>query len=393
MSTPTTLGEDGHERHLDAAAEIAAAAASSVDELGSFPPAIEYLRSSGLLVPRDVTSSVELVTEIAQALGGECGSSALIWTMHGSQLFSIVRHLGHQPTRRRLFEEQPLIASVLAAAGAARRPATLGREGDHFVVRVDAGLASYTEQAGAFLVACQPSDGLREAVPEDTFVLVWADQVDAIDHGHPWTGLGIRAAGPREIAFSARVEATQLLCPVDIALANTMAPCAHTFWASAWLGSARRATSVARRACRGGRATPAHRTALAGLHSDLALLQSHVDVAGRRLRRHLAHDGAVVDAVTSIRLQYHFNELKIRASELAQSIVLGSLAVTGLRGYTRDTELSLERAVRDVLAAPLMISNHSMTHELSNLLMSPAFARSRMERRTALGRSDELDPS
>jgi acyl-CoA dehydrogenase len=56
---------------------------------------------------------------------------------------------------------------------------------------------------------------------------------------------------------------------------------------------------------------------------------------------------------------------KVEASELAVSIVLMALRVCGLSGYRTDTEFSIERLLRDVLSAPLMINNDRILANLA----------------------------
>ena len=49
--------------------------------------------------------------------------------------------------------------------------------------------------------------------------------------------------------------------------------------------------------------------------------------------------------------------LKVETSELAVEAVTCALRATGLSGYRNDGETSLGRHLRDVLSAPIMISN------------------------------------
>ena len=56
--------------------------------------------------------------------------------------------------------------------------------------------------------------------------------------------------------------------------------------------------------------------------------------------------------------------LKVDASELAVSCVTCALRATGLSGYRNDTDISIGRALRDVLSAPIMINNERI---LANL--------------------------
>ena len=63
---------------------------------------------------------------------------------------------------------------------------------------------------------------------------------------------------------------------------------------------------------------------------------------------------------------------KVQASELAVTVVLGALRACGLSGYRNDSEFSIGRLLRDVLSAPLMISNDRILSSLATTsLMTP----------------------
>ena len=51
------------------------------------------------------------------------------------------------------------------------------------------------------------------------------------------------------------------------------------------------------------------------------------------------------------------NLLKVNASELAVTTVMGALQACGLTGYRNDGEFSIGRHLRDVLSSPVMINN------------------------------------
>jgi acyl-CoA dehydrogenase len=51
------------------------------------------------------------------------------------------------------------------------------------------------------------------------------------------------------------------------------------------------------------------------------------------------------------------NMLKVNASELAISTVMGAMQACGIAGYRNDTEFSMGRHLRDILSSPIMISN------------------------------------
>jgi acyl-CoA dehydrogenase len=62
----------------------------------------------------------------------------------------------------------------------------------------------------------------------------------------------------------------------------------------------------------------------------------------------------------------------VQVSELAVSTVLTALRACGLSGYRNDTEFTIGRLLRDVLSAPIMISNDRiLTNLATSSLMTP----------------------
>ena len=57
------------------------------------------------------------------------------------------------------------------------------------------------------------------------------------------------------------------------------------------------------------------------------------------------------------------------ASRLAGEIINHAMLVCGILGYKNDTPFSIGRHMRDVLSAPIMISNDRIFGNMSNLLL------------------------
>ena len=72
-------------------------------------------------------------------------------------------------------------------------------------------------------------------------------------------------------------------------------------------------------------------------------------------------------ALASLEFQTMITMTKVEASELAANVVLSALRACGLSGYRCDGEFSIERNLRDILSAPIMIHNDRI---LANLAAS-----------------------
>ncbi len=77
-------------------------------------------------------------------------------------------------------------------------------------------------------------------------------------------------------------------------------------------------------------------------------------------------------AISSLEFQTMITLTKVQVSELAVTTVLTSLRACGLSGYRNDTEFTIGRLLRDVLSAPIMISNDRiLTNLATTSLMTP----------------------
>jgi acyl-CoA dehydrogenase len=77
-------------------------------------------------------------------------------------------------------------------------------------------------------------------------------------------------------------------------------------------------------------------------------------------------------AISSLEFQAMITLTKVQVSELAVTTVLTALRACGLSGYRNDTEFTIGRLLRDVLSAPIMISNDRiLTNLATTSLMTP----------------------
>ncbi len=82
----------------------------------------------------------------------------------------------------------------------------------------------------------------------------------------------------------------------------------------------------------------------------------------------LARFEAVADdpkALGALDFQTAITLTKVDASELAVATVLSAMRAAGLAGYRNDGEFTLGRHLRDILSAPIMISNDRILANVS----------------------------
>jgi acyl-CoA dehydrogenase len=159
----------------------------------------------------------------------------------------------------------------------------------------------------------------------------------------------------------------------EVIHAQTMVPTAHLLWGSVWAGIAAdatlRAQAFIRQAARQANGqlppgAPQFTKVIASLRTLRAMLGNSMRVYERCMDD--------PKALSALEFQSMITLTKVEASELALSIVLAAMRVCGLSGYRRDGDFSVERCLRDVLSAPIMINNERILANLaSTALVTP----------------------
>jgi acyl-CoA dehydrogenase len=355
----------------EAAAAVAAAHAEAVDRDGRFPrEAIDALRAQGLmsvLVPSALGGEGARLGEVADvcyALGRACASTAMIYAMHQTKVACLVRHGRgspyHERLLRRLGIQQLLLASSTTegnGGGNVRASAAaIDESGGRITLRREASVISYGAEADGVVTTARRS---ADAPASDQVLVAFLKEDYLLERTQGWETLGMRGTCSAGFVMTAAGEAEQVVPePYETIHSRTMTPVAHLLWASVWAGIAaaavERARGFTRAAARkaGGQLPPgaAHLTEAT---ASLATLRALIAGALRRFET-IADDGR---ALAAVGFQTEINLLKVEASERAVATVMSAMRATGLAGYRSDGEFSVGRHLRDILSAPVMISN------------------------------------
>lgn len=355
----------------DVGRRVAGPAADAVDREARFPSeaiaALAGARLLGSFVPVELGGQGATLAELAavcETLGRFCASTAMIYAMHQIEVVCLVRHGMSSSFFRSyladLARHQWLIASATSELGVGGDLRTsrcaVMREGDRVRITKQAPVISYGQEADAILLTARRAP---DAAPGDqVLVLLEKNDTELVCTGE-WDTLGMR--GTRSLGFA--LEAT---APVEAVLPDpfadvarrTMVPTSHVLWASVWLGTAADAVSRARafiraEARRAPGATPPGALRLAETVASLGTLQATVDAGLARVARSEADP----DQRDDLGFAIHMNNLKVEAARLAPAVVAQALGVCGISGYRRNSSFSVERHLRDVYSAALMISN------------------------------------
>jgi acyl-CoA dehydrogenase len=354
-----------------AAADVASRHAAAVDGDARFPSeafaAIREQRLLGLLIPSALggeEASPSEVAEVCYILGGACASTAMIFAMHQTKVACLVRHsrgvAWQEKLQRRIADEQLLMASST----------TEGNNGGNIrsseapVQRSDSGIS--LERIASVISYCEHADGIvttarrnENAPGSDQVLVAFTKENYSLERTQSWDTLGMRGTCSVGVILRAAGEADQVLPdPYERIHSQTMVPFAHMFWSSAWTGVAagavKRAREFVRAAARssGGKMPPAA-AHLTRARVNLETLRGAVTSTVRTFERYSRDP----DALNAFEVQTALNFLKVEASELAVTIVMGAMRACGLAGYRNDSDFSIGRHLRDILSSPIMINN------------------------------------
>lgn len=363
-----------------------ASAADSVDREARFPSeSFDALREAKLLaayVPVELGGLGVSTSDLAATcfeLGRRCASTGMIFAMHQIQVAAIQRHAESSSWFRdyltRLADEQRLIASATSEIGTGgdlnRSIAGLHAGGsDDVTFEKQAPVISYGEYADDLLTTVRRSIDAEES--DQVLVLSMADQ-HCLDRIGCWDTLGMRGTCSPGFSVSARVASAQVLAaPFSVIGAETMVPFSHLLWAEVWLGIATsafdRTRSFFRQRARGsGNGVPVGADRLSELMTDLSMLRAEVRSVLDLFEEADAEPGR--QRLSTMSFAVRINNLKIASSETAARICLDALSAIGIAGFRNDSPYSVGRQVRDILSAPLMVSNDRIHATNANLLL------------------------
>jgi acyl-CoA dehydrogenase len=369
-----------------AAADVARAHAAAADAEARFPAEafaeIRRQRLLGIMVPKALGgegASLADVADICFALGQACSSTGLIFAMHQIKMACIVRHVKDnaalQRILRRIAAEQFLMASSTTegqAGGNVRSSeAAVVPDGAHVTLERKATVISYAVDADGIVTTARRA---ADAAASDQVLLVLLKSDYTLERLQSWDTLGMRGTHSEGFTLRARAAADQIMPePYERIHAQTMVPFAHLLWGSVWAGIAAVATGKAQTFIRHAMRNSNGQTPPGAAHftqavSTLRTLRGVLSAAMRSYESVMSDE----KAIASLEFQSMITLTKVQVSELAATTVMSAMRACGLSGYRNDTEFSIGRHLRDVLSAPIMISNDRIMANLATTsLMTP----------------------
>ena len=358
-------------------AVIAATHAAAVDADSRFPTeAMDALKAEnllGILVPRELGgegASVADVVDVCYALGRACSSTGMIYAMHQVKAACIVNHgmdsTWHRSFMARMVEDQLLLASSTTegkGGGNVRASEAPVEHADGRIVLVrDASVISYGVEADALVTTARRA---ADADAADQVLVVLEKKNYVLEKTGGWDTLGMRGTCSAGFALKAVGNPNQIMPgPDSVIHSQTMVPSAHLMWAANWAGIAASAVDKARKFMRKAQRSGALPPGVPHFTQALANLRQLRALIAAMLSRYETIQGDA-KALTAIDFQTAIALLKVDASELAVQTVMNAMRATGLSGYRNDSDVSVGRALRDVLSSPIMINNDRILSSLT----------------------------
>lgn len=373
---PRMATRSARERATRVADDVAALWADEVDEAARFPSeAVDAMRSERLLsvaVPKELGGeglSLREVSEIARILGMRCAASGMIFAMHQTQIFSLIKHGDTEALRAfvaETAEKQLLLASATTELGiggdVSRSYCAVEDLGGHLLLIKNAPVISYGEHADAIVVTARRTP---ESQPNDQVLVVCRTSELTLERTTDWDTFGLR--GTCSLGYILRATSIPDMvasAPYSDVSTNTMLPVSHVVWSSVWLGIADAALEKARKYVRtAARKQPGKATPGALRLAEVAsTAQQFADLVGASADRYdravQAREGeAGFESTASVGFSLAMNNLKVTTSTTLVEIVGQAMLICGISGYREDSEYSLGRHLRDAHGAAVMVNN------------------------------------
>lgn len=347
-------------------ADVAGPAAADVDLRARFPhEAVDAFREAGLLaamVPVELGGMGARASEMAgavRAVAAHCCSSALVLAMHSMEISNLARHGTTEPLRelqREVAADQLLFANANSEVGVggdvSRSICALERADGRITLTKEALAISYGEYADIVVATARRTP---ESEP--------GDQVQAIirapelEPRSDWDALGLRGTCSRAFVLRAQID-ERLIYPVPFSMIGSSGGLQTQLLllSAVWVGVADAAAAKAHAYVR----AAAHRQP--GVTPPAALRLAELSGALGQSRALLGAMGQAIDAADAEGLDdpallSALRTLKVSTSRIGVDVARAALEICGIAGYRRDSELSVERLLRDAHGGLVMVSN------------------------------------
>lgn len=349
-----------------------AAFAESTDAGGGFPKnSIQLLRDNGymgMLIPKaygGLGCNYDSFSKVAQILSNACLSTGMIWAMHCQQVEIITRY-GAESLKSRILPKiargEMYVVSVTSDYQKKEKPSIL----------LETSTGAYIERYAPTVTGGAFGEGFMITIPvelnSNKTMIVFAERSQLeIQVGSLWKNhsMGMRGTESVSLELKGMIPEDQLISweKYDSINAQTIVPSGHIAWSSCWLGAAKGALQRAIGILRNPKTrnefdfqSDLFKEKIARIRLQIDVVDVLVQQAFKEYDEHIINES--IEIYTSIPYKIRMNNLKIMASENTFQAVNEVIQLLGLKyGYIKNQEINLERTLRDLRSASLMLNN------------------------------------
>jgi acyl-CoA dehydrogenase len=383
MTQPAGAHSSPQARNLTEIAErigetVAGPASRDVDFHARFPvETIDALRGERLLsavVPTELGglgASIAEMSDFIRVLSHYCTSSALVLAMHTIEVYTLVRH-GNTPRLQGLIsqvvEDQILLANATSERPTPDGGAALLREDG--TARIDRPTLACSYGLNADVIMTHVRRTPDSSTDDRVYLAVPATDAE-LEQTSTWNTLGLRGTCSYGLRIRANVSNDAIFpVPWSDVMNGGFIQARHVLAGSAYVGIAEAAlreahTAVRAEARRSIGTTPPSASRLAELLLEVdkvrGLLASVVS------RFEILESEGSLDDITFIA---SLRNLKVASTEVAAETASRALQICGIAGIHRDTDMVIERIVRDAHAALVMFGNDGLLRQNADVLIA-----------------------
>lgn len=295
--------------------------------------------------------------------------AGLIYAMHMSQAFTVIRHASETPFfddfLRRMVDQQMLIGSATSEAGVGGdifgSICTVEDEGDgQLKVVKDCPIISYFNHCGAVLVTAMRKKSDDSAV--QVLIVGEVGKMEWVD-GKEMALTGMRGMVNKAYMLTTRFDASAIFTDdfPEIQRA-TMTPVINIMWAAVWSGIAWQALDKSKRYLAKSGGKDAEIDAI--MRYQISRLSDKHYTMNAIIRDAIAEEearSAESNMIARMVQTAHNARMKVICSELLQDICKEAMGLIGMGSYALDGPYSLSELARDAMSAQLMVSNYRLS--------------------------------
>ncbi|PRP92098.1 Acryloyl-CoA reductase (NADH) [Bacillus sp. M21] len=334
---------------------------------------LKHNKLMGLIAPLEyggLEADLLTVSKFVQILGSSCLSTAMIFSMHCQQIYTIA-NLKNNTVKSNILtnlcKKQIYIASVTSEykkkSNLLKVDSSLSwLNTNEFLFNRRAPIVTGGQHADAYLITMRRNSSSLE----NDIALVYTPKEDIhIEVNGKWESMGMRGTQSIPLTLSGTLTKDQIVNeePFSVIANKYMIPIGHIMWASCWLGAVKNIFQKTIKLIRKNSEKAKSELTLHELAEARLLIETvdtYLDTTILKYNECICNNSDSNNQDWNL-INIYINNLKILASEnLIQALDI-LMNICGVKyGYLLNEEIPLERTYRDLKSSSLMFNNDKL---------------------------------